>query len=51
MDGDWVIIIYGNGDEILKNSPKLYVNDNTEQDLIEQYDEMLAERMEGDNED
>jgi hypothetical protein len=46
MNGDRVLLIWLSADgEIIKESPHLYVGDDTEQDLIELYDEMLAERM------
>ena len=52
MEGDRVILLWlDSNNEIVEQSPKLYVGDNTIEDLIEQYDEMLAERMEGESED
>jgi hypothetical protein len=52
MQGDKVLLIWLNAyGEIIQESPHLYVGDDTIEDLIEQYDEMLAERMEGDDTD
>lgn len=52
MDGERVLLIWLNADgEIINSSPHLYVGDDTVQDLIEQYEEMFMERMEGDGTD
>ncbi len=51
MDGDRILLVWLNAeDEVVDKSPKLYVGDDTIQDLIEQYEEMFMERMESDNE-
>jgi hypothetical protein len=51
MDDLWVVVVIGSDtDDTKLHSPKLYINDYTEDELIEQYNEMLKEKMRGEDE-